>query len=185
MKCLNHNNSPNRADNSDRRNIGFAATQGMTEDIGLQGSDLNASLTIHRIAAAADRQQVAVSIFYITYILAEVRCTYTQRLGGAQLTQLVPCLDVCEETPVQQSDSRHYLLLGYLVHVHGFHPQCCPAICSPSAPWLVRGLPVPFNDIVPCELVSTVSLTMVAAGTDKSLKVQERGVGLQSFIPLQ
>lgn len=40
----------------DRGNIGFAATQGMTEEINLEGSDLN----------------IAVSIFYITYILAEV-----------------------------------------------------------------------------------------------------------------
>ncbi|CAN9401774.1 unnamed protein product [Alternaria alternata] len=39
----------------DRGNIGFAATQGMTTDIGLKGSELN----------------TAVSVFYIFYILAE------------------------------------------------------------------------------------------------------------------
>ncbi|KAF1833661.1 MFS general substrate transporter [Decorospora gaudefroyi] len=39
----------------DRGNIGFAATQGMTDDIGLKGSELN----------------TAVSVFYIFYILAE------------------------------------------------------------------------------------------------------------------
>lgn len=39
----------------DRGNIGFAATQGMTKDIGLKGSELN----------------TAVSVFYIFYILAE------------------------------------------------------------------------------------------------------------------
>lgn len=39
----------------DRGNIGFAATQGMTADIGLRGSQLN----------------TAVSVFYVSYILAE------------------------------------------------------------------------------------------------------------------
>jgi hypothetical protein len=40
----------------DRSNIGFAATQGLLTDIHLQGSQFN----------------VAVSIFYVFYILAEV-----------------------------------------------------------------------------------------------------------------
>lgn len=40
----------------DRGNIGFAATQGMIEDIHLKGTELN----------------TAVSVFYIFYILAEV-----------------------------------------------------------------------------------------------------------------
>jgi hypothetical protein len=31
----------------DRGNIGFAATQGMTTDINLKGSELNVSLTLH------------------------------------------------------------------------------------------------------------------------------------------
>ncbi|KAF2104237.1 MFS general substrate transporter, partial [Rhizodiscina lignyota] len=39
----------------DRGNIGFAATQGMNEDLNLKGSEYN----------------IAVSLFYITYILAE------------------------------------------------------------------------------------------------------------------
>jgi hypothetical protein len=59
-----------------RRNIGFAATQGMIEDANLKGSDLNvcqlptACLSpLHLLTAL----QIAVSIFYITYILAEVR----------------------------------------------------------------------------------------------------------------
>lgn len=39
----------------DRGNIGFAATQGMTADLGLRGSQLN----------------TAVSVFYVSYILAE------------------------------------------------------------------------------------------------------------------
>lgn len=54
------------------RNIGFAATQGMTEDIGLQGSDLNVGGEAQERRTAANARQIAVSIFYITYILAEV-----------------------------------------------------------------------------------------------------------------
>ncbi|KAK3704718.1 hypothetical protein LTR37_013692 [Vermiconidia calcicola] len=58
----------------DRGNIGFAATQGMIEDINLRGADLN----------------IAVSIFYITYILAEFPASmYVKRL---QFNRVIPAI---------------------------------------------------------------------------------------------
>ncbi|KAH7056924.1 retrograde regulation protein 2 [Macrophomina phaseolina] len=61
----------------DRGNIGFAATQGMTEDIGLKGSQLN----------------TAVSAFYIFYILAEFPTSIlVKRL---QFNRVIPTITFC------------------------------------------------------------------------------------------
>ncbi|KAH8880583.1 retrograde regulation protein 2 [Thozetella sp. PMI_491] len=61
----------------DRGNIGFAATQGMTTDIGLQGSQLN----------------TAVSVFYIFYILAEFPTSIlVKRL---QFNRVIPAITFC------------------------------------------------------------------------------------------
>jgi len=76
----------------DRGNIGFAATQGMVEDINLRGADLNVSQIYCRpFKTHANAHQIAVSIFYITYILAEVRlrsldipCSYLHTLASFQ-----------------------------------------------------------------------------------------------------
>jgi len=60
----------------DRGNIGFAATQGMTKDIGLKGSQLNVSqtslLSNPLTTNTINPPQTAISVFYIFYILAEV-----------------------------------------------------------------------------------------------------------------
>lgn len=71
----------------DRGNIGFAATQGMTVDINLKGSELNVSLEADKCAktlAYADFSKTAVSVFYIFYILAEVRLPSANN-GSAQV----------------------------------------------------------------------------------------------------
>ncbi|ORY14066.1 major facilitator superfamily domain-containing protein [Clohesyomyces aquaticus] len=61
----------------DRGNIGFAATQGMTKDIGLKGSQLN----------------TAVSVFYIFYILAEFPTSIlVKRL---QFNRVIPAIAFC------------------------------------------------------------------------------------------
>lgn len=61
----------------DRGNIGFAATQGMAEDIGLKGSQLN----------------TAVSVFYIFYILAEFPTSIlVKRL---QFNRVIPTITFC------------------------------------------------------------------------------------------
>ncbi|KAF8857445.1 MFS general substrate transporter [Acephala macrosclerotiorum] len=61
----------------DRGNIGFAATQGMIDDIGLRGSQLN----------------TAVSIFYIFYILAEFPSSIlVKRL---QFNRVIPTITFC------------------------------------------------------------------------------------------
>ncbi|KAK7963769.1 hypothetical protein PG988_010743 [Apiospora saccharicola] len=61
----------------DRGNIGFAATQGMTDDLGLQGSDLNA----------------AISVFYVFYILAEFPTSIlVKRL---QFNRVIPLITFC------------------------------------------------------------------------------------------
>lgn len=61
----------------DRGNIGFAATQGMTADIGLVGSQLN----------------TAVSVFYIFYILAEFpTALLVKRL---QFNRVIPTITFC------------------------------------------------------------------------------------------
>ncbi|KAH8771607.1 retrograde regulation protein 2 [Diaporthe sp. PMI_573] len=61
----------------DRGNIGFAATQGMSADIGLKGSQLN----------------TAVSVFYIFYILAEFPTSIlVKRL---QFNRVIPSVTFC------------------------------------------------------------------------------------------
>ncbi|KIW79201.1 hypothetical protein Z517_05813 [Fonsecaea pedrosoi CBS 271.37] len=61
----------------DRGNIGFAATQGMADDIGLHGNQLN----------------TAVSIFYCTYVLAELPTSlYVKRL---QFHRVIPIITFC------------------------------------------------------------------------------------------
>ncbi|KAL1845657.1 hypothetical protein Plec18170_009644 [Paecilomyces lecythidis] len=61
----------------DRGNIGFAATQGLSEDINLQGSQLN----------------IAISIFYIFYILAEFPTSIlVKRL---QFNRVIPAITFC------------------------------------------------------------------------------------------
>lgn len=56
----------------DRGNIGFAATQGMTDDIGLTGTQLNVSMTCqNKSELDLTENQTAISIFYIFYVLAE------------------------------------------------------------------------------------------------------------------
>ncbi|CAN9142882.1 unnamed protein product [Alternaria alternata] len=61
----------------DRGNIGFAATQGMTTDIGLKGSELN----------------TAVSVFYIFYILADFPTSLlVKRL---QFNRVIPTITFC------------------------------------------------------------------------------------------
>ena len=60
--------------NIDKGNIGFAATQGMAEDIHLQGNQLNA----------------CVSIFYVLYILVEVPAALTVKRIGFH--KFVPCI---------------------------------------------------------------------------------------------
>ncbi|KIW54835.1 hypothetical protein PV05_07169 [Exophiala xenobiotica] len=61
----------------DRGNIGFAATQGMSEEIGLTGNQLN----------------TAVSIFYVTYVLAEFPTSfYVKRL---QFHRVIPVIIFC------------------------------------------------------------------------------------------
>lgn len=61
----------------DRGNIGFAATQGMTKDIGLKGAELNA----------------AVSVFYVLYIVAEfIVSLVVKRLGFGRF---IPVITIC------------------------------------------------------------------------------------------
>lgn len=78
----------------DRGNIGFAATQGMTADIKLKGSELNVSLdrkTHWRIFA--DFLKTAVSVFYIFYILAEFPTSLlVKRL---QFNRVIPTITFC------------------------------------------------------------------------------------------
>ncbi|KAI0858289.1 retrograde regulation protein 2 [Xylaria cubensis] len=61
----------------DRGNIGFAATQGMVQDIGLKGTQLN----------------TAVSVFYVFYILAEFPTSIlVKRL---QFDRVIPAITLC------------------------------------------------------------------------------------------
>jgi len=61
----------------DRGNIGFAATQGMTNDIGLRGNQLN----------------TAVSVFYIFYVLAEFPTSIlVKRL---RFNRVIPAITFC------------------------------------------------------------------------------------------
>ncbi|OAG11635.1 retrograde regulation protein 2 [Paraphaeosphaeria sporulosa] len=61
----------------DRGNIGFAATQGMTEDINLKGTELN----------------TAVSVFYIFYILAEFPTSIVVK--RLQFNRVIPAITFC------------------------------------------------------------------------------------------
>lgn len=81
----------------DRGNIGFAATQGMSADIRLKGSELNvctpASVLLPWGSRALTSQQTAVSVFYIFYILAEFPTSIlVKRL---QFNRVIPTITFC------------------------------------------------------------------------------------------
>ncbi|ETI24905.1 hypothetical protein G647_04275 [Cladophialophora carrionii CBS 160.54] len=61
----------------DRGNIGYAASQGMIADIGLKGNQLN----------------IAISIFYVFYILAEVPSSLLAK--RLQFNRVIPAVTVC------------------------------------------------------------------------------------------
>jgi hypothetical protein len=115
----------------DRGNIGFAATQGMSADIGLKGNQLNVS---QRATGNYDRDhlhhfQTAVSIFYIFYILAEFPTSiFVKRL---QFNRVIPAICaswglvcLCRYSTIQISLRNANWFLR-----HGFHSELRRSLC--------------------------------------------------------
>lgn len=81
----------------DRGNIGFAATQGMTKDLHLKGTDLNVGIPTPpketQLLTCILFTQTAVSVFYIFYILAEFPTSIlVKRL---QFNRVIPTITFC------------------------------------------------------------------------------------------
>lgn len=102
----------------DRGNIGFAATQGMSADIGLKGSELNVCIpgmvSPTRVDIAVDR-----SLGFLYFL-------HPRGISHLHLGQAAP---------VQSSHSHHHLLLGNSVPLHGF---CTVFRLSCGVPHTVR-----------------------------------------------
>jgi hypothetical protein len=121
----------------DRGNIGFAATQGMTTDIGLKGNQLNVSY--------------ATCFCKENHMLMDID-------GSISLLHLlypsrIPYFYPREATPIQQSDSSHHILLGSGMSLHRIRAKLCWTGYNTHLPRFLRRLLIPFHDTIPVQLV--------------------------------
>lgn len=120
----------------DRGNIGFAATQGMSADIRLKGSELNVcipgTVSPTRVDIAVDR---SLSILHFLH----PRGISHIHLGQA--------------APIPSSHTHYYLLLGNSMPLHGVCPLVRLSRGVPHTVGIFRRLPFPCHDLVPLQLV--------------------------------
>ena len=107
----------------DRGNIGFAATQGMSEEIGLTGNQLNVS--------GGDLQNKCCPLTRLTtdccfHFLCHLRFG---RISHVFLRQT---------SSVPQSHSSHHLVLGIGLHVLRIHTELRRPMCDQTSSRLVR-----------------------------------------------
>lgn len=119
----------------DRGNIGFAATQGMTADLGLKGSDLN--VRTFSPCHASHMTDSSFSFWNAVCSLGVLRVLYTRR---------IPDLHLCEETPVQSGHTSDHVLLGNRLSLHGFRPILWPVDSDAYPAGLLRRMPVSCYD---------------------------------------
>lgn len=123
----------------DRGNIGFAATQGMSADIGLKGSELNVRVTCRCRCAEDPRVNIAVDrSFGILHLLHPCG---------------IPYIHLSQATPIQPSHSHDYFLLGGGMPLHGIRSFIRIPCGVPHIVGILRRLPVPCYDLVPLQLV--------------------------------
>lgn len=125
----------------DRGNIGFAATQGMSADIGLKGSELNVCTPCLCRCAGDPRINVSVDrSFGLLHLLYPRGISYVH-LGQA--------------TTVQPSHSHYYLLLGDSMPLHGIRAFIRIPCGVPHIIGILRRLPFSCHDLVSLQLVQT------------------------------
>lgn len=123
----------------DRGNIGFAATQGMSADIGLKGSELNVCIPCLCRCAGGSRVNIAVDRSFGLLHLLHPRGISNVHLGQA--------------TTVQPSHSHYYLLLGGSMPLHGIRSVIWIPRGVPHIVGILRRLPFPCHDLVSLQLV--------------------------------
>ena len=106
----------------DRGNIGFAATQGMADDIGLHGNQLNVRSHCSKCHHLADDSIKDSSLDLLLYL-----CTCrTSHLTFRQTPSVSP------------SHSYHHILLGSCLYVYGIHSEFCRPLRVPNPARMVR-----------------------------------------------
>lgn len=129
----------------DRGNIGFAATQGMADDIGLKGTQLNVSSSLSL--------QTFSLVKYLAWLINKgPDC----RVGLLHLLhpRRIPDFGRREAAAVPSCYPGHHLLLGRRVHVHRLRAELRGARYDAHLLGLLRGMLVPFDDVVSVQLVS-------------------------------
>ncbi len=106
----------------DRGNIGFAATQGMSEEIGLTGNQLNVSGGTPEQVLSLTRSTADCCFHFLCHL----------RVGG------ISNVFLRQASPVPQSHSGHHLLLGIGLHVLRIHTQFRRPMCDQTYSRLVR-----------------------------------------------
>lgn len=123
----------------DRGNIGFAATQGMSADIGLKGSELNVGITGRCRCAGDPCVNIAVDrSLGILHLLHPRGISYVY-FGQAPT--------------VQPSHTHYNLLLGDSMPLHGIRSVIRIPCGVPHIVGILRRLPFPCYDLVPLQLV--------------------------------
>lgn len=123
----------------DRGNIGFAATQGMSTDIGLKGSQLNVCIPCRCRCGGDPRVNIVLdSSFSLLHLLHPRGISYVY-LGQA--------------ATVPPSHSHHYLLLGDSMPLHGICTVVRFPCGVPHTVGIFRRLSFPCHDLVPLQLV--------------------------------
>jgi hypothetical protein len=103
----------------DRGNIGFAATQGMADDIGLKGNQLNVSDLV------CDPPVSDLFTDGRVYLLHLLRAGRVPHVVFRETTSISPC------------HPRHHPLLGTGLYVHGICPELCWSMCLQASAWVL------------------------------------------------
>ena len=138
----------------DRGNIGFAATQGMADDIGLKGSELNVNKTA--LFGAYNALTVLTgSDLPLLRLLRTGRgeCRSLLDNRSPPTSRKVPSIPLRQTPPIQSCHPRHHLLLGHHLHVHRLHPKLRRSRSMSTHPRLLRRLPLPQHDPLTRQLV--------------------------------
>lgn len=104
----------------DRGNIGFAATQGMADDIGLKGNQLNVSDLVCDPPVSDLFTDGGVHLLHL------LRAGRVPHVVLGQAASIPPC------------HPYHHPLLGAGLYVHGVCPELCRPLCLPTSAGVLR-----------------------------------------------
>jgi hypothetical protein len=125
----------------DRGNIGFAATQGMTKDIHLHGTNLNVCSPF----------PVSLHLAMLALICQTTDCRF--RLLHLLHPRRISHRHLCQAPTVQPVDSHHHFCLGCRLSRHWLRSQLWLACCHSRATRILRRLSLCLHDHFPVQLV--------------------------------